>query len=357
MAKVLLKEEDLIEYRTLSLYYQAEILIKDSKIEEALVKINEALKISNKSLSLFIIFYKYILETEKDESLKTQLVDNIVNNNLDFDTKNTYPISFSENLLYSYLNFVFDDSNLELFERLLDYSVKSLLPTAHKYEIVYRTVLKSSEKRLKLLDYLLRFEQELDEEHLTNTYWQLAYNSSKNQKKYFEFFDKYFVSLYKTNRLTADDIYLFALSIRLRYEKENFVEAIKLSKLIEPKLSNINDENLKLESAIIFYWCAVSYFMIKDRINAKLYADTALKIISESNKKHTSMMDEKGLTIIADQLSQIKISSTVNQPIISSKKYGRNDKVKVKYSDGRVIENKYKKIESDVLAGRCVIVE
>ena len=352
-----LKEEDLIEYRTLSLYYQAEILVRDSKVEEALIKINEALKIASKSLSLFILFYKYLLETEKDEFLKTRLVNNIIDNNLDFDTKNTYPISFSENLLHLYLNFVFDDSNLELFETLLDYSVKRLLPAAHKYEIVYRTVLKSSENRLKLLDYLLRFEQELDEEHLTNTYFQLAYYNSKNQKKFFEFFDKYFVSLSKTNRLNADDIYLFALGIRLHYEKENFVEAIKLFKLIEPRLSKIDDENLKLESIIIFYWCSASYFIIKDRINAKLYADSALKIISESNKKHTSMMDEKGLNIITNQLNQIKISSTVNQPVISTKKYGRNDKVKVKYSDGRVIENKYKKVESDILIGRCIVVE
>lgn len=289
--------------------------------------------------------------------MKTLLVKNIVDNNLDFDKKNSYPISFSENLLYLYLDFVFDDSNLTLFESLLEYSVKRLISSSSKYEIIYKTVLKSSENRLKLLDYLLQFEQECEEELLINVYWELAYSNSKNQKTYFEFFDKYLNLFSKTNRLTANDIYLFALSIKLRYDKENFIEAIKLFKIVEPRISNLNDENLRLESAIIYFWCAISYFRIKDRFNAKIYADTALKIISESNKKYTSMMDEKGLMAITDQLRQIQISSTVNQPVIASKKYGRNDRVKVRYSDGRITENKYKKIESDILAGRCVIVE
>ncbi|RLD81357.1 MAG: preprotein translocase subunit SecA [Bacteroidetes bacterium] len=44
-------------------------------------------------------------------------------------------------------------------------------------------------------------------------------------------------------------------------------------------------------------------------------------------------------------------------PIIrTEKKYGRNDKVKVQYNDGRVAEKKYKMVENDIKRGECRIV-
>ena len=46
------------------------------------------------------------------------------------------------------------------------------------------------------------------------------------------------------------------------------------------------------------------------------------------------------------------------QPVKSEKVYGRNDRVKVQYSDGSVKEDvKYKSVEADILSGKCVIVE
>ncbi len=40
----------------------------------------------------------------------------------------------------------------------------------------------------------------------------------------------------------------------------------------------------------------------------------------------------------------------------TEKKYGRNDKVKVQYNDGRVLEKKYKMIEHDLKRGECRII-
>ena len=45
-------------------------------------------------------------------------------------------------------------------------------------------------------------------------------------------------------------------------------------------------------------------------------------------------------------------------PIKSEKVYGRNDRVKVQYQDGRVVENtKFKSVENDVLNGVAQIIE
>ncbi len=40
----------------------------------------------------------------------------------------------------------------------------------------------------------------------------------------------------------------------------------------------------------------------------------------------------------------------------TEKKYGRNDKVKVQYNDGRIMEKKYKMIENDISRGECRII-
>ena len=45
-------------------------------------------------------------------------------------------------------------------------------------------------------------------------------------------------------------------------------------------------------------------------------------------------------------------------PVKSDKTYGRNDRVKVQYQDGRVVENaKFKSVENDVANGVAQILE
>ena len=45
-------------------------------------------------------------------------------------------------------------------------------------------------------------------------------------------------------------------------------------------------------------------------------------------------------------------------PVKSERVAGRNDKVTVQYPDGRVLKDvKFKKVEDDVKAGRCIVIE
>ena len=350
-----ISESELNQLRTICFYYQAELHHKDFP-EKALDKINHALEYSDPSDSIFLIFYKYHLDIIKDESLKVRLINTIIDNKLSFGNQDSHPISFSKDVLYVYLDFVFDISNLTLFEDLLNYSATKLLPTSSKYEIIYQTVLGSTENKLNLLNYLLKFKDSIEENLLIDIYLNLALNQSDDNKKFLETCEKYFNLFIKSNRITADDIYLFAVSAGRYFNQNKFFDVINLCKKIESKFPNIEDEKLKLESAIIYYWFAMAYFSIKDRINAKKYSDKALELISNSNKKSTSILDEKGLQAISGQLHQIKYSSNINQPILNNRKYGRNEKVKVKYLDGREVVKKYKIIEADILAERCRIL-
>jgi len=43
------------------------------------------------------------------------------------------------------------------------------------------------------------------------------------------------------------------------------------------------------------------------------------------------------------------------EPVRTGRKIGRNELVKVRYSNGQVMEAKYKKVEQDIISGRCVL--
>jgi preprotein translocase subunit SecA len=55
----------------------------------------------------------------------------------------------------------------------------------------------------------------------------------------------------------------------------------------------------------------------------------------------------------ADRPPQEKV-----MPVKSEKLAGRNDRVTVRYSDGRVLKDvKFKKVEDDLRNNRCIIIE
>ena len=85
------------------------------------------------------------------------------------------------------------------------------------------------------------------------------------------------------------------------------------------------------------------------------YANKTLFLLK--NTKRTSALDEEGILSITKQMNQIKNHFTVRIPIKGSKKYGRNDKVHVEYSNGIKKYDKYKKFESDIDLGLCVVIE
>lgn len=349
-------ENELNQLRALSLYYQAEILERQGDKISALAKTNLALENSSLPDSLYLLFNKNHLLGNKDSNIKTELVSRIINNKLLFEKSDSYPISFKEQHAYYYLDFAFDEEDLSLFENLLNYFSNSLLYHLGKYEIVYKTSLISRENKGEILNYLLKFSPKMEEKLLLMIYRDLVYINIENQSLFYEAFDKYLTLFKKYDSLISKDIYIFGLCIKYNSDKNNILKAIGLCDIINFKIEKIEDENLKLESVIIYYWYSNLYFSRKDRLNAIKYADITLEIIKKSNGRKMSMIDEKGLKSISDQLYQIKFSSNITQPIIALKKYSRNDRVKVKYKNGNVIEKKYKQVEADILAERCEII-
>ena len=349
-------ENELNQLRALSLFYQAEILEKQGDKITALAKIKLALENSSLPDSLFLLYNQNHLLEFNDVNIKIELANRIINNELIFEKNDSYPISFTEQHVYYYLDFVFDLNDQNLFENLLDYVSSRLLPNKSKYEIIFRASLISRENKRGILNYMLKFSIDIEEELLLMVYRDLVFLNIENQSLFFETFNKYLSLFRKYDNLISNDIYIFGLCIKYHSDKNNILEALKLCDVINSKIEKVDNENLKLESVIIYYWYSNLYFSLKDKLNAVKYADITLEIIKNSNGRKMSLIDEKGLKSISDQLNQIKFSATMTKPVVTFKKYSRNDKVKVKYTNGNIVEKKYKLVEADILAERCIII-
>ncbi len=349
-------DEELNKLRTLAHYYKAEIYFKDQDEVRTLGSLNEALKYANSTDCIYIKFSIYNISEDKNENLKSEIIDSIIGQKLTFDLRNSYPISFSENHLYIYLGFYFDPMNPNEFERLLNYSYNNLFKQKiEKYQIAYSSS-KVSTNGEKILKYILDNESNISDPILLRIYQDLVFSSSGEKSDFFTHFHKYEELFFKLDKINSNDIYTYTLAIKSYSDINKPEEGIKLCQRIESKLSNLEDEELIFESVIIYFWFSTLYFSVKNRKKAVEYADKTIQLINNSKKEKTSMIDEKGVKSIIGQMKQIKQSIKTSIPISRGKKYGRNEKVKVKYKDGLVKEDKYKKVEADILSERCVII-
>jgi hypothetical protein len=349
-------QKELSQLRCVSLYYQAEILEKRGDKKNASAKVEEALKNSIPSDSIYLLFYKSYLLGTNDVLIKKELVDRIVANKLKFTEGENYPITFSEVHIYYYLSWVFDKENLELFEKLLEYTRGNLLPFNNKFEIVLSASRTSEAAKKDLLDYILLRAKEVDNITLTDAYREYLFVHNRVPSKFIGGFHEYVELLRAQESITPNDIYLFAIGIKHASDRFNFKEGLDLCNFISSRIENIENENLKFESLVIYYWYSNLYTSLGDSQNAIKYADITLAKIKGSNGRKMSLIDEKGLKSIEEQMNHIKSPSEAKKPFLSHKTYSRNEKVKVKYNDGSIVEKKYKHIQADLMGGKCKIV-
>ncbi len=369
-----LDNDELNQLKTLSLYYQYKTYKDLEKYSDALQKLVEAEQYANDSDYLAFIFLEY--EEIKDEDLKKKLVDNIIDNKITFNRGYQYPISFNQENLLKYMNFVFNYSDLNIFEKFLNYLEIYLLDKSeNKFEIIYELSRIYEENKVDYLNYILEHDKDVNNILLLKVFRDLALSTKKNTLDFLKYFDEYLDIFKKEKPKPIDkDILLFALTIselsrrslgaKEPHRQELFDHGLELCSLMEKRMENIEDEGLLFESLIIYYWHASIYFNINDQkkssTNRKkilFYCDKTLKIINTSKREKTSMIDEEGLKLISKQMIDMKDSYKIRVPIVNKTKQGRNKIVKVEYIDGTIKEGKYKKFVADIIEERCKIIE
>jgi hypothetical protein len=62
--------------------------------------------------------------------------------------------------------------------------------------------------------------------------------------------------------------------------------------------------------------------------------------------------------ILANAARVVNITAEKSPPVTNPfRKIGRNDKISVRYSDGRIVEAKFKFLERDLAIGACEIIQ
>lgn len=154
--------------------------------------------------------------------------------------------------------------------------------------------------------------------------------------------------------IESSDITVFSLAIKTYSDTDKYNDAIDSINAIECKLKDLTNE-LLVESSIIYYWAAILYFKKNNKVEALKHSNKTLEILEANPTVHSSIIDEEGINSIKKSMHSIQ--SYYNRvPVIASKKYSRNDKVTVRYSDGLVIEGKYKRFEQDIELKKCVVI-
>jgi tetratricopeptide (TPR) repeat protein len=348
--------EDFNKLRTISQYYKAEIYFSEKNNVETLESLKKSLMHANTLDSLDINFSIYNLSKEKNKNVVFNIIDTIIEQELRFDLKHSYPISFCENHLYNYLSSSFDLLNLNQFERLLNYSYDKLFEQKiDKYQIVY-SVRKFSTRNEELLKYILSNESNVSDSTLIQVYRDLAFLYPHNNSTFFAYFNKYQQLFLKIDNVNNTDIYLYALAIKNRFDENKFKDGLILCRTIDNRIVNLEDEELKFESIVIYYWYSNLSHRLNKREDAVRYAEKTIHLANDSKKESTSMIDEEGIKSIVTQMNDLKQVTETRTPMVKEKKYGRNQKVKVRCKDGSVKEGKYKKFEADILAKRCLII-
>ncbi len=92
---------------------------------------------------------------------------------------------------------------------------------------------------------------------------------------------------------------------------------------------------------------------VQDASQVRATQDRPIKAtpkLKEGRQELEEAMNEAGQQDTREDVKQ--------QPIQSGKVYKRNDRLKVQYQDGKVIENaKFKSVEQDILNGKCVVID
>ncbi len=340
---------------------KAQVLSELKQDKDALIQVNFAIALADNSDKLELEYYAYILGDKVDKNRFINVCRIIIDEKVQFNLKEQHDFSFTEVNLRRYLYELILLDEVGLFNELLDYTNEFLINENSKAEIVFSLINFSSDNNNtnKILDYILSKEELLTDDHIAMVVYRHRAILEINRGVYFEELLNKYLNYFRilNEKIHINDISLIAHGAKYYSDKLRIDNAIEICLLISKKLINLSDE-LLYETIIIYYWLSNLYFTKRDNLNAVYYANKTIDIIKKFEGKRGSLIDEKGIRTILEQVVQIRNSSSLPKPMIRlTKKYGRNDKVKVKYNDNSIKEGKYKNFEADIIAERCSIID
>jgi len=182
-----------------------------------------------------------------------------------------------------------------------------------------------------------------------NKYLSFIDESNANaQESYLKGFQNYI------NASDLVDVRLFERIVTNCMNQNDYQKAIGYCDLI------IDNEGLASKSNEIKF-ITILYLKMQSSQNENDLLEQAKRIKEiaehiEATNENPANADSKTIKFIRNQAEQTLGKQPAHQFIRTEKKYGRNEKVKVVYEDGRVEYKKYKVVSECIKKGRCTII-
>lgn len=167
-----------------------------------------------------------------------------------------------------------------------------------------------------------------------------------SQESYLKGFQNY------TDICDVLDVNIFERIISSCITKNDYQKSIGYCDLI------IDNEGIASKSNKIKFF-TILYLRMQSTQNKNELLKQAkiVKEVAESIEiKNTTSIKSNDIKFIRNQAEKILIEQPVYQPVRSERKYGRNEKVKILYEDGREEYKKYKVVSECIKKGKCTII-
>lgn len=359
------KKEFTDEIISVSHYNLALIEKYNDNNEEAIQHYYKALEFSkNAKPQILLSLIKIVYYEDEKEQLLFQLVNYLIDNKIELEEDDLErPLNFNKEDFEDLLILAFK-TNKDLYQQILPLSSQMARGSIAKniYEIAVKYINNtsdwdtSSDILLDLYENQKNYELDEDVKFLSLQIIAYTYDLKKSNK-----YSVSYLNLLKERNPSKLEDFDFAISANLIYfltEKKLYPDALTYVEVIK------SFEN-KLEGSSL-----VGFLLIKNlELNIYLNQRNNARALSVAREILNITKDTKTMTAKNPFIDAVGINTVINNaksvisqntlkfsPITSGKKYGRNDKVTVQYTDGRIVNVKYKKVEEDVRNNKCIII-
>lgn len=365
-----LKEPFLNELKSIAHYNLAQIQNFDGEITLSISNYKSAISLGKEMNKPRYILALLKINKNKEENYNylNQLIESISSSSISpMDEDPEKPMDFSYDEFRQICLLAFSENKDDLFNKIAPHLTKlgEQSKWKHLYDLSVFSINQDNswDKAIIILEYIYESmkssTESVEDETKYNTLKLLAYGTDKKELKGY---DIEYISLFKKNRLNPIDFIDMEIFINLIFsltEKRQLDEALKYANLIV-SLKDIAPEQNLINYLVVYHLQLNIFSYQNDKANAFLKAEQIIDLTNSEKLKHqkSHLLGETGLDIIKQNAESILRPKEKNIiPVKSTKNYGRNQILKVRYKDGTILETKFKKIEKDISTGDCMVLE
>lgn len=301
------------------------------------------------------------LDIREGEQLFTKIVDIIkLDEVLRINLFSVSFLNFDRVTLLSLISIATERQYYKILEDLFEYIELSLVddPFALASLILEAAIGLFAKSDTESAKYLLERMAKMDRAHvnadecfLGSKY--LYYFSEDNieaKNNYFQGYQNYI------KNPDLFDVALFEREIINFSQKNEHDKSLSLANQILSS-ANVSSSNFKVPFLTISYYKMHCLNNESEKLENAIALKKFISTVNNNELKHT-LLNENALKQLKLRTNKFIVDlSPVIQRRNTDKRYGRNEKVSVKYSDGKIVTKKFKTVSTDLDAGLCSIVE